>query len=141
MPSSAAATATMKANRRTDTQPEVRLRSLLHRSGLRFRKDFPVRASGVLVRPDIVFPGPRVAVFVDGCFWHACPEHASYPRANAEFWAEKFERNRRRDLKVTRALKGDGWEVLRLWEHIAPETACDEVAALVRPRLAVRNRP
>jgi len=70
-----------------------------------------------LVRPDFVFPKRKLAVFVDGCFWHGCPIHATQPKQNAEFWREKIARNQARDLLVTRTLRARGWRVIRLWEH------------------------
>jgi DNA mismatch endonuclease (patch repair protein) len=93
------------------------LRSELHRLGLRFRKDLRIDLASLRVRPDIVFTRSRVAVFVDGCFWHGCPDHGSSPKANAEYWAEKFARNRRRDKLVDAALQSEGWRVVRVWEH------------------------
>lgn len=130
-PSSAAATATMKANRRVDTGPEQAVRSILHRRGYRFRKDHPVVVPGRLrVRPDIVFPRERLAVFIDGCFWHACPEHrAKRPVANAAYWHAKFERNVARDRKVERELRAAGWRVVRIWEHVPPDQAAEQVAS------------
>ena len=93
-PTTPAATNRMRANRRSDTQPEVLLRSLLHRSGLRFRKDHPVRLStGRVVRPDIAFLGKRLAVFVDGCFWHSCPLHGTVPKSNRDYWVPKLKQN------------------------------------------------
>ncbi len=106
----------MQANRSRDTKPEMRLRSLLHRKGLRFRVDIrPV--STVARRADVVFPSERVAVFVDGCYWHGCPLHVRFPRTNAEYWHTKIERNRRRDNKTRRQLRRDGFHVMRVWEH------------------------
>jgi DNA mismatch endonuclease (patch repair protein) len=96
-----------------NTKPEKLLRSALHVEGLRFRihrRDLP----GC---PDIVFSRARLAVFVDGCFWHGCPEHAVKPKTNAEFWADKLRRNKLRDRKVARVLKQQGWNVVRFWEH------------------------
>ncbi|WP_078344773.1 very short patch repair endonuclease [Mycobacteroides chelonae] len=107
----------MAAIRRKDTKPEVTLRSTLHRMGYRFRKDHPVRIDGQLVRPDIAFTRRRVAVFVDGCFWHNCPEHGRQPRVNGEYWSPKLEGNARRDRRQTAALEAAGWTVLRFWEH------------------------
>lgn len=107
----------MAAIRRRDTKPEVRLRSALHHLGYRFRKDYPIRVEGKLVRPDIAFTRRRVAVFVDGCFWHSCPEHGRRPRVNGEYWSPKLEGNTRRDREQTAALQSAGWTVLRLWEH------------------------
>jgi DNA mismatch endonuclease (patch repair protein) len=121
----------MQANRRSDTDPERRLRSALHARGLRFRKDFRLSAAGRPVRPDIVFTRSRVAVFVDGCFWHRCPVHATDPRANAAFWERKFERNVERDGADNAALVAAGWSVVRVWEHEDPEVAAERVVALL----------
>lgn len=107
----------MAAIRRRDTKAEVTLRSALHRLGYRFRKDYPIRAEGKLVRPDIAFTRRRVAVFVDGCFWHSCPEHGRQPAVNGEYWSPKLEGNVRRDREQTTALQAVGWTVLRFWEH------------------------
>ena len=86
------------------------------------------------MRPDIVFTRQRVAVFIDGCFWHRCPEHGNSPRANTAYWEAKLERNVARDERVDRALQAAGWTVLRLWEHLKPEEAIGRiVAALGRP--------
>lgn len=131
--SSAATAATMRANRRRDTMPEVRLRSALHRRGWRFRIDLPVEAASRRVRPDIAFTRRRVAVFVDGCFWHGCPEHQQRPKANASFWDEKFRRTAERDVADTDSLERSGWIVVRVWEH---ESTCDAVAAV---ELALRG--
>lgn len=127
-PSSAAVSAVMRGNKRRDTRPELRIRSLLHRAGHRFRKDHPIVAGGVRVRPDIVFRGRRVAVFVDGCFWHRCAEHGTEPRANAGYWRSKLDRNVERDRRVTTALEADGWTVLRIWEHVTPEDAVKRIS-------------
>ena len=129
IPSSAAATATMRANRRTETAPELALRSALHRRGFRFRADFPVVAAGRRVRIDIAFPKRRVAVFVDGCFWHGCPKHSQTPRANPGYWLPKLERNRLRDARNNDDLVGEGWRVIRIWEHEPTQAACDCVVA------------
>lgn len=124
----------MKANRRVDTKPERVIRSLLHARGLRFRKDYPVEVGGLRVRPDIVFTRARVAVFIDGCFWHHCPEHGETPVANRAFWEQKFARNQARDRRVDHALREDDWIVLRLWEHEAPEAVADEIRSVVGER-------
>ena len=117
-PRDQAATKVGKGNRRTDTKPEVALRSALHRRGLRFRKDFPVRVEGRRpIRPDIVFTRARVAVFVDGCFWHGCPSCHRPPSSNQEYWTRKVARNMARDRRNARVLRRDGWTVLRVWEH------------------------
>ncbi|MCU1355157.1 MAG: mismatch repair protein Vsr [Acidimicrobiales bacterium] len=126
-PTSAAATKIGKANRRVDTKPEVQLRSLLHRRGLRFRKDLLIRAEGVRVRPDIVFTRRRLAVFLDGCFWHGCPEHQHIPKSNRDYWVPKLEANIRRDDRVSAALVEAGWRVVRIWEHVPAEAAAQMV--------------
>ncbi|MGV0780454.1 very short patch repair endonuclease [Mycolicibacterium sp. XJ766] len=107
----------MAAIRRKDTKPEVRLRSTLHRRGLRFRKDYPIRIDGKLIRPDIAFTRRKVAVFIDGCFWHSCPDHGRPPGVNGEYWSPKLRGNVERDLRQTVALQANGWTVLRFWEH------------------------
>lgn len=107
----------MLGNRRRDTTPELRLRSELHRLGLRFRVDQAVRAGAVTVRPDVVFARKRVAVFVDGCFWHSCPLHCRPPASNQSYWEPKLARNVLRDSLVARLLADDGWTVVRVWEH------------------------
>lgn len=107
----------MQAIRRTDTKPEVQLRSALHRAGLRFRKDMRLDLPGGRVRPDIVFTRAKIAIFVDGCFWHSCPEHGHQPSQNVGYWAPKLERTIERDQSNTAALEAAGWSVLRFWEH------------------------
>ena len=133
-PSTTHATATMRANRRRDTKPEVAIRSLLHRRGFRFRVDRMVQMDHGRARPDIVFSRARLAVFVDGCYWHNCPEHGELPRANREFWRTKFERNVARDRQQTEALTAEGWQVLRIWEHEDPEAAADRIADVLMLR-------
>ena len=127
-PKDDAATRVGQGNRRSGTKPEVALRSSLHRRGLRFRKDFPVRVgTGRPVRPDIVFTRARVAVLVDGCFWHGCPEHQVIPRSNRDYWVPKLRRNIDRDREVDEALTGAGWQVIRIWEHEDPDAAAELV--------------
>ena len=138
-PKDAAATKIGKANRRTGTKPEVRLRSALHRRGIRFRVDMLVRVAPVRVRPDIVFTRWRVAVFVDGCFWHGCPEHQHVPKSNREYWVPKLEANVERDRRVDAALTGADWLVVRIWEHTEVDVAVDEVVSAIdsqRARIA-----
>ncbi len=129
VPSSPAATAIGKGNRRADTKPEVALRSALHRRGLRFRKDYLIRGDGQRVKPDIVFTSRRVAVFVDGCFWHGCPQHGRVPRTNRDYWVPKLQRNAERDLATSTWLAADGWTVVRLWEHESLEAMVGAVIA------------
>ncbi|MBX7136315.1 MAG: very short patch repair endonuclease [Fimbriimonadaceae bacterium] len=121
----------MAAIRRQDTKAEVELRSALHRSGYRFRKDHPIPADGKLIRPDIVFTKRKVAIFVDGCFWHSCPTHGRQPTANADYWSPKLQRNAERDRQQTAALESAGWTVLRFWEHEAQPTVIDAIREAV----------
>ena len=116
-PTSPAVSAVMRGNRKTDTRPEIRLRSALHRAGLRYRKTVLLRAADTKARADIVFPGRRVAVFVDGCFWHSCPQHGTAPQANVAYWDAKLQGNVDRDRRVDVALTASGWSVVRVWEH------------------------
>lgn len=122
-----------------DTGPERELRSALHRTGLRFRVHVRPLA-GVRREADIVFPKARVAVFVDGCFWHGCPEHASWPKANAHWWREKIEANRRRDADTDERLRAAGWMVIRMWTHEDPVAKSAEIAETVRGRGTTQSR-
>lgn len=130
-PTSPAASRVMRGNRKRDTRPEMRLRSELHRRGLRFRKDYLIREDAMRVRADIAFPRSRLVVFVDGCFWHSCPAHGSVPRANEGYWSAKLERNRQRDKLVDMYLRSADWTVVRVWEHVDPV----EAASLIEARL------
>jgi len=120
----------MKANRRRDTGPELGVRSVLHRRGLRYRVDFPVTLDGRprAVRPDVVFPRQRVALFVDGCWWHGCPAHSSVAATNVVYWKDKIAANRERDARNTAHLEAVGWTVIRAWAHEDPEDVADRVA-------------
>jgi len=129
-PSSEAVTRVMRGNRKVDTRPELKLRSGLHAAGARFRKHLLIEVAGVRVRPDIVFPARKVAVFVDGCFWHGCPEHGTRPSANSGYWLAKLTHNRERDLLVTDALRSEGWRVVRVWEHVPASEAVAMVTEL-----------
>jgi DNA mismatch endonuclease (patch repair protein) len=102
----------MRRIRSHNTKPEMVLRRALWAAGFRYR--LKSRLPG---RPDVVFPRQRVAVFVDGCFWHGCPEHSSWPQTNREFWKDKLSENVRRDARVSQQLLELGWTVLRFWEH------------------------
>jgi DNA mismatch endonuclease (patch repair protein) len=121
----------MRGNRRVDTNPERVIRSLLHRQGLRFRKNAVLTVDGIRVTADIVFPSKRVAVFIDGCFWHGCPEHGRVPKANAAYWNAKLARNVERDARNTALLRGAGWTVLRHWEHEVAEEVALSIAEVV----------
>ncbi|MET8488589.1 very short patch repair endonuclease [Streptomyces tendae] len=110
-----------------DTAPEIAVRRLLHASGLRYRVNVPV--PGMPRRTiDIVFPRAKVAIFLDGCFWHGCPQHATQPKSNAEWWRNKLDKNMARDLGTTRHLQDQGWTVLRFWEHERPEDVANQVS-------------
>jgi DNA mismatch endonuclease (patch repair protein) len=126
----------MLANRWRDTQPEVAVRSILHRRGRRFRKRFTIRlGERRWTQPDIVFLPQKVAVFIDGCFWHCCPEHGTAPRTNSPYWREKLQRNVTRDRDTDKRLESLGWMVLRAWEHEVPSQLADRVdSALDRAR-------
>ncbi len=123
----------MRANRRVDTKPELALRRALHSAGYRYRKDYRLDLGGTRVRPDIAFTARRVAVFVDGCFWHVCPEHGTSPAANTWYWEPKLARNVQRDQAADAALIAAGWQVVRIWEHVSVEAAIAAVTqALAR---------
>jgi len=118
----------MRAIRRTNTKPELALRRALHRRGYRYRKDYRLDlAGGTRVRPDIAFTARRVAVFVDGCFWHSCPDHSSRPAVNVWYWDPKLRRNAERDRAANAALAAAGWAVVRVWEHEPIEAAVASV--------------
>jgi len=123
----------MRLVRRRDTGAELAIRRCLWSSGLRYRVDVrpcPETRS----RADIAFARARVAVYIDGCFWHACPRHASWPKANADWWRTKIESNTRRDAETARQVSDAGWLVLRFWEHEDPSAAAAAISAAVRAR-------
>ena len=119
----------MLGNRRRDTKPELTLRSALHAGGLRFRKDYRLDLEGLGIRPDIVFTRAKVAVFMDGCFWHCCPTHGTQPSRNSDYWAPKLARNVQRDREQDAALARSGWRVVRIWAHETLEEAVERVTA------------
>lgn len=131
--SSAANRKSMQGNKRRDTKPELELRSLLHAAGLRYRVDRPPLA-GLRRRADIVFGPARVAVFVDGCFWHGCPDHYRPPKTNDGYWSPKITRNMDRDREVDAALEKAGWLVLRFWEHQPAAECAASVVEIVHER-------
>lgn len=138
-PLSAAVSAEMQRMPRSSTGPEIRLRRELHRRGLRFRVNHP----GLPGRPDIAFTRARLAVFVDGCFWHSCPEHCVLPKHNQAWWQEKLARNVSRDREKDAQLGLMGWAVLHVWEHEAVVGAADRIERLweSRRRPAARQPP
>ncbi|GAA1251832.1 very short patch repair endonuclease [Pseudonocardia aurantiaca] len=130
-PSSTAVSERMSRARRRDTEPEMMIRKEAHRRGLRYRVEAAIPGMPRR-RADMIFAGAKVAVFVDGCFWHSCPEHTSIPRANREWWVAKLEKNQLRDRATDVHLEGLGWTVLRFWEHEDPLVAVDAVERAVR---------
>ena len=132
-PSSPAVRRRMQVTRRRDTSAELSLRSALRALGLRYRVDAPL--PGTRRRADVSFLRAKVAVFQDGCFWHGCPEHGTWPKANAKWWREKIEGNQRRDRDTERRLTDAGWVVLRFWEHADAEAAAQCIARTVANRL------
>lgn len=131
--SSPAALQRMRTTRRRDTAAEVAVRRALHARGLRFRVDCQILPC-MRRRADVVFRRAKVAVFIDGCFWHCCPSHRSLPKANRKWWAAKLAANRQRDRDTNRQLRAAGWAVERVWEHEAPAAAADRITELVRAR-------
>ena len=123
--------ASMRSNKGRDTKPELALRSAVHALGLRYRVNArPLK--GVRRTADLLFTRARVAVFLDGCFWHGCPEHHTVARTNGDFWAQKVSDNRRRDRDTDAKLAEAGWRSVRIWEHEDPAEAARRVRAAVR---------
>jgi DNA mismatch endonuclease, patch repair protein len=123
----------MSRQSRRDTQPELALRRRLHQLGYRYRVNHPLPGMPRR-RADLTFTARRVAVFVDGCFWHGCPEHATSPRNNGSWWAEKLRTNVERDRDTDRRMLAAGWTVVRIWEHEDPETAVRRVVQVLTDR-------
>jgi DNA mismatch endonuclease (patch repair protein) len=136
-PTSSATSAVMRANPSRDTSPELQLRSALHAEGHRFRANLRLEVLGFRVRPDVVFTKARVAVFVDGCFWHSCPDHGTRPRSNKHYWLPKLRRVLKRDRRADRQLTRAGWAVVRVWEHASAEEAVRHVAKALRRSASV----
>ena len=120
----------MRSNRRRDTSPELAVRKRIHAAGLRYRVDFA--PLGGRRRADIVFTRKRIAVFIDGCYWHGCPQHATFPKRNSDYWLPKLQRNIERDRDTDRLLREAGWIVLRFWEHEGPDDVARRIVAAVR---------
>ncbi|AHH15024.1 putative DNA mismatch endonuclease [Nocardia nova SH22a] len=128
-----ATSARMSRQRRVGTAPEIALRSELHRRGLRYFVDrAPLK--GLRRRADLVFPRRKVAVYVDGCFWHSCPEHATRPKNNAQWWADKLAGNVARDRDTDARLTAAGWTVVRIWEHEDATAGADRVQSALSGR-------
>ncbi|WBB82409.1 very short patch repair endonuclease [Micromonospora sp. WMMD882] len=121
----------MKRQRRRDTSPELAVRQELHRAGLRYRIHVPV--PGMVRRTmDICFPKARLSIFIDGCYWHGCPDHGTMPKSNSQWWAHKLARNQERDAETSAHLKSLGWTVMRFWSHESPDRVAEVVGAHVR---------
>jgi len=128
----------MQATKQRDTPGELALRSALHALGLRYRVDLKV--AGTRRRPDVVFGRAKVAVFVDGCFWHGCPVHATLPKTNGTWWVQKLAANRERDADTNDRLRDAGWHVVRVWTHEPVAAAAVQIAKLVRLRTEPRRQ-
>ena len=136
-PSSPETSRRMARVRQKGTSAEIALRRELYRRGLRYRVDYEVLKKPRRVA-DVAFPGLKIAIFVDGCFWHGCLQHATWPKQNAEFWRQKIEANRLRDADTNSRLLDAGWTVLRFWEHESPDEATEIVAQAVAMAKAKR---
>ena len=132
-PSSEAARNRMRATKSRDTEAEMKVRRLLHAMGLRYFVE-KVVINSPRRKADIVFTRAKVAVFIDGCFWHGCPKHGTSAKANAEFWRDKIQTNKERDLDTNKRLKKEGWLVIRAWEHENPEKIASKIATKVIAR-------
>jgi len=132
--SNPAVRARMQRQQTRDTQPELAVRRLLHAAGLRYRVDVPPLPT-LRRRADVVFGRTKVALFIDGCFWHGCPEHGTrVTHSNPEYWTEKIRRNRQRDEHTDISLEATGWISVRVWEHEDPRDVAERVILVVRSR-------
>lgn len=130
----------MQAIRSRDTQPEILIRRLVHAQGLRYRVSArPI--SDLRRTADMVFRPTKVAVFIDGCYWHGCPEHYVPPRTNSGYWSEKVLRNVQRDRDTDQRLKDAGWLALRFWEHEPSEMCAQRIVATITERLSSARKP
>lgn len=128
---SPAVAAVMRGNKKADTRPELRARSALHAAGFRFRKSLVITTRNRRVVVDVAFPARRLAVLIDGCFWHSCPVHGTRPTSHVGYWSWKLARNAERDRLVEEELRDVGWSVLRIWEH----EPTDQVVSMVKTKL------
>ena len=133
IPTSTKVSARMSRLPRRDTLPELAIRHLVHQAGLRYIVDArPVPS--LHRRADLVFRGPKIAAFVDGCYWHGCPDHCRLSGQNLGYWTSKIDTNRQRDADTDRRLTDEGWEVFRAWTHECPEEVAAALIELVRSR-------
>ena len=123
----------MQRVRQKHTSAELALRRALHARGIRYRVQVPVLTHPRRIA-DIALTGLRVAVFVDGCFWHGCPLHATWPTDNAEFWRAKIVANQERDRDTDERLRAEGWKVIRTWAHEEPQIAARRIAKVLERR-------
>jgi DNA mismatch endonuclease (patch repair protein) len=123
----------MRANKGRDTKPELAVRRVIHAEGLRYRVDSRPLPT-LNRRADLVFTRAKVAIFIDGCFWHGCPEHGTSSKTNPDYWGPKIERNKARDAETDVILGSEGWRVLRFWEHEDPKIVAVEVNRVVVER-------
>jgi len=126
----------MLGNRSRDTRPELLIRRALHARGFRFRVDLRPEPS-LRTRADIVFTRRRIAVYIDGCFWHGCPLHATTPKSNESYWLPKLARNAERDAQSTASLEERGWLVLRFWEHESVDAVVARIAEMLPARTSM----
>lgn len=134
IPPPSGATKSMKANRSSNTKPELALRREMFRQGLRYRLGLLIPLRDRKVRPDVVFPRRKIAVFVDGCYWHGCPQHGRMPKDPTGYWHAKIQRNRNRDIAVDKQLDEAGWTVVRVWEHEPAGEAAARINDVVKSR-------
>jgi DNA mismatch endonuclease (patch repair protein) len=139
-PPPSSSTSSMRSNKRRDTGPEMRLRRALHASGYRYRVDMAVNVPGRRVRADVVFTRPKLAVFIDGCFWHSCPQHGRMPSDPTGYWHAKLQRNVERDRAIDIALRAADWKVLRIWEHVPVDKALTQVTDAIRSSRRSRDQ-
>jgi DNA mismatch endonuclease (patch repair protein) len=125
--------AVMRGNAKAETSPERRLRVALAGLGYQFESNHPLSLAGRTTRVDVLFTRERLAVFVDGCFWHRCPTHGTDPRTNSVYWGTKLARNVARDRADDERLQANGWQVLRFWEHVTASDAAAEIVAALEP--------
>lgn len=135
--SSAGVRARMARQRRRDTAAELSVRRIIHSRGVRYRVDMAPEP-GMRCKADLVWRGLRLAVFIDGCFWHGCPVHATRPKANEAWWAQKLDGNVQRDRRTDARLRELGWTVLRFWEHEDPNRVADEICLKLASLRATR---
>lgn len=132
-PSSSAAKSRMEAAKPKNTLPEIKLQTALAELGINFETDVkPIE--DLHRRADVLIREGKIAIFVDGCFWHGCPIHGTQAKANAEFWADKIKRNQERDLDTNEHLEAAGWTVIRIWEHEDPNDAAKQIADIIKEK-------